>query len=483
MSKKSLNFKIIAVVAILIAGSSIISFIGLNKLGDLNTVMTDIVDRQVVHAFVVRDIKDAFFGQAIDQRNIILEPSADEMTAIQSKMNARENEISTLMDTYEAETSDTGKAEIIEFRKKYLEWWDVTQKISALSLKNDKTAAFDLSKKQAAPLRNEAAALLKKITDRQQENMHHDSLHADTQYKDARLSIVVISALAILLGVSLATVVLISLSKAISQIIEALNGGSGQVSAASEQIASSSGQLSSASSEQAASLEETVATLEELTAMVQVNTKNAKEAAALSETTRNIATQGETEIRSLVTSMGYISADSKRIEEIITVIDDIAFQTNLLALNAAVEAARAGEQGKGFAVVAEAVRNLAQRSAIAAKDISALIKGSVEKIERGNTQAEKSGQVLEKVLIAVKKVSDLNAEIATASEGQSNGLAQISQAMNQLDQVTQINAASSEETAASAQELSTQALKLNKVVDLLTTTIRGHNNEINQHAA
>jgi methyl-accepting chemotaxis protein len=176
-------------------------------------------------------------------------------------------------------------------------------------------------------------------------------------------------------------------------------------------------------------------------------------------------------------SMNAIADDSKKIEEIIAVIESIAFQTNLLALNAAVEAARAGEQGKGFAVVAEAVRTLSQRTSSASKDISALIRASVEKVSLGSSQAKESGQVLEQVLVAIKKVSDINNEIATANAEQSNGISQISQAMNQLDQATQINAATSEEAAASAEELSAQAVQMRNVVKLLNKAINGGGRE------
>ncbi|HEY1079318.1 MAG TPA: methyl-accepting chemotaxis protein, partial [Bdellovibrio sp.] len=175
----------------------------------------------------------------------------------------------------------------------------------------------------------------------------------------------------------------------------------------------------------------------------------------------------------LINSMKEISQDSKKISEIISVIDDIAFQTNLLALNAAVEAARAGEQGKGFAVVAEAVRTLAQRSALAAKDISNLIKSSVGRMESGGAQVEKSGAVLTEILNSINKVTHLNQEISTASSEQAHGISQISQAMNQMDQVTQVNAASSEEAAASAEELSAQAQSMTLVIHELVRVIRG----------
>jgi methyl-accepting chemotaxis protein len=207
--------------------------------------------------------------------------------------------------------------------------------------------------------------------------------------------------------------------------------------------------------------------------MVKLNADNAREALKLSQTSQQAAEQGESEMRRLNDAMGDISTSSKRIEEIINVIDDIAFQTNLLALNAAVEAARAGEQGKGFAVVAEAVRSLAARSASAAKDITSLIKESVVKIDRGSKLADESGVALKNILAAVRKVSELNQQIASASQEQSTGITQISRAMNDLDQSTQRNAASAEEVAASAEQMSAQALLLRDEVENLSRLIDG----------
>lgn len=255
-----------------------------------------------------------------------------------------------------------------------------------------------------------------------------------------------------------------------------LSASGQRVGESAEQIAEASKSLSEATTQQAASLEETVAAIEQLTSILKLNTQSAKEASSLASTTQEIAIKGENEIKTLIDSIHSIAADSKKVADITTVIDDIAFQTNLLALNAAVEAARAGEQGKGFAVVADAVRNLAQRSAAAAKDIAELIKNSVEKIEMGRAQANQGGVVLSEIVVAAKKVKEISIEIASASEEQSNGIVQIGVALNQLDQVTQKNAGSSEESAAIAEELSQQYYNLKNNITTLSQVIRGARN-------
>lgn len=264
------------------------------------------------------------------------------------------------------------------------------------------------------------------------------------------------------------------LVKSLRNMIEKLSSTGEEVSSASGNLLSNSQQLSNGATDAAASLEETVASVEELSSMVKLNADNSKEAASLSQTSKKAATDGEAEIGHLIAAMKNVSASSKKIEEIIDVIDDIAFQTNILALNAAVEAARAGEQGKGFAVVAEAVRNLAQRSGDAAKEISTLIKESVSRVESGTKIADKSGAALAEIVTSINKIAELNIQIASASNEQSMGLQQISQVMNQLDSATQKNADTAQQVATSSERMSTQSAALKSLVGDLADLLGGN---------
>lgn len=228
---------------------------------------------------------------------------------------------------------------------------------------------------------------------------------------------------------------------------------------AATEVSNGSQDLSSRTEEQAASLEETAASMEQLTATVKQNADNALQANHLVIGNRTLAESGGQVVSSAITAMSEISQSSKRIADIISVIDDIAFQTNLLALNAAVEAARAGDQGRGFAVVAGEVRILAGRSAEAAKEIKTLISESVEKVEQGSNLVNETGETLSEIVNEVKKVSDIMAEIAAASKEQATGIEQVNQAISQMDEVTQQNAAMVEETTA-ASELMVDKVKI-----------------------
>ncbi|MDB4942175.1 MAG: hypothetical protein JWP97_1709 [Labilithrix sp.] len=239
---------------------------------------------------------------------------------------------------------------------------------------------------------------------------------------------------------------------------------SSEVSTASAELAASAQQISAGAQEQAASLEETAASLEEISSTVKQNTDNAQEAAHLANSARDVAERGGEVVSSAVSAMSEITKSSKKIADIITTIDEIAFQTNLLALNAAVEAARAGEQGRGFGVVAAEVRTLAQRTGTAAKEIRGLIAESSSKVEAGTLQVNESGRTLEEIVKGVKRVTDMVAEIAAASREQSTGLDQVNTAVTQVDQVTQSNAAQTEEVSATATSLSDKSAHLQSLV-------------------
>jgi methyl-accepting chemotaxis protein len=250
--------------------------------------------------------------------------------------------------------------------------------------------------------------------------------------------------------------------------INSLSRTSEHTTSSAEQVSASSQTLAEGASEQAASLEETSASLEELSSMTQRNAANAQKANDLTRDTRTAAERGSSDMQSMTAAMQSIKASSDDIAKIIKTIDEIAFQTNILALNAAVEAARAGESGMGFAVVAEEVRNLAQRSAQAAKETEAKIAGAISNTAHGVLLSNKVAEVLNDIVLKVRQVDELVAEVSAASREQTQGIAQINQAVSKMDQTTQSNAASAEEGAAAAEELNAQAVTLkHSVVELL----------------
>jgi methyl-accepting chemotaxis protein len=252
----------------------------------------------------------------------------------------------------------------------------------------------------------------------------------------------------------------------LDKIVAEVGASSCAISTASRQIAAGNQELSCRTESQASSLEETAASMEELTSTVKQNADNARQANSLAAVASEVASKGGAVVSQVVQTMGSINESAKKIVDIISVIDGIAFQTNILALNAAVEAARAGEQGRGFAVVAAEVRSLAQRSAGAAKEIKALISDSVEKVDAGAKLVDQAGATMDEVVASVKQVTDIIGEITAASLEQTAGIDQIGQAITALDDVTQQNAALVEQAAAAAESLLDQADKLVKVVSV-----------------
>jgi methyl-accepting chemotaxis protein len=249
-------------------------------------------------------------------------------------------------------------------------------------------------------------------------------------------------------------------------IVTQVRSGTDLIATGSAEISSGNLDLSSRTEQQASALEETAASMEELTTTVRQNADNARQANQLSITASDVAAQGGAVVGQVITTMGSINESSRKIVDIIGVIDGIAFQTNILALNAAVEAARAGEQGRGFAVVASEVRTLAQRSAAAAKEIKELIGDSVSKVDAGAKLVDQAGTTMEQVVTSIRRVTDIMAEITHASQEQTGGIEQVNQAIGQMDEVTQQNAALVEESAAAAASMEDQAAKLAQVVSV-----------------
>ncbi|MCU6500628.1 methyl-accepting chemotaxis protein [Rugamonas sp. A1-17] len=255
-----------------------------------------------------------------------------------------------------------------------------------------------------------------------------------------------------------------AMNDSLLRVVGEVRGGTDTIATASAEIASGNLDLSARTEGQASSLEETASAMEELTSTVKQNADNARQANQLAQSASGTAADGGKVVGEVIATMESISASSRKIVDIISVIDGIAFQTNILALNAAVEAARAGEQGRGFAVVASEVRNLAQRSAAAAKEIKGLIDDSVQQVDNGTALVQQAGSTMEQVVASVRRVTDVVAEISAASSEQSTGIEEVNRAITQMDEVTQQNAALVEQAAAAAGSLQDQAAKLASVV-------------------
>lgn len=288
-----------------------------------------------------------------------------------------------------------------------------------------------------------------------------------------KVVLAILGILTISIGSVLAVIISKSISTSLNSIINQLNSASEQVASASNQLSASSQMLAEGSTEQASSIEETSATLEETSSMVRQNTENTKQAAQLSKLAKEAAQKGNTEMAQMMVSMEELKKSSDQISKIIRVIDEIAFQTNILALNAAVEAARAGEAGQGFAVVAEEVRNLAQRSAQAAKDTATIIERNIDLSEQGVAVSQQVNEALNDINVQSQKVNDLLDEIAAASQEQAQGIEQINKAIAQMEQVVQANASTAEQSASASAELSSQAASMNDIVNSLISLVKG----------
>ncbi|WP_413581128.1 methyl-accepting chemotaxis protein [Bdellovibrio sp. HCB288] len=474
---RGIKGKLLFAACLPLVGFSIIYFISSSSMSKLN-VYLDSANLNIIPNLAavgeMRQARNKFGYQVFAAMSMDTAEKRQERIKIAREAIA---EFKKGMDSYKSAPSDPKLAatdkKAYDALNEYMNLLEETAKLAESGIPENNKKAQDLLDGRlwelGSIMGSMTGAAIKQYEDIAKEN----TASADATVAQSETIIMLTTAASSLAIFSILLFIAIRLSKSVGSVASRLSDSSTQVASAVEQLNEAGNSLSQSSTEAAASLEETVAALEELTSMVQMNSDNAKQAASLSASSRSSAEAGEADIKNLITAMNDISQSSKKIEEIISVIDDIAFQTNLLALNAAVEAARAGEQGKGFAVVAEAVRALAQRSASSAKDISSLIKDSVSQIDHGSKIADQSGTVLANIVNSIKKVSDLNNEIAAASSEQTTGIQQISKAMNQLDQSSQSNAASAEEIAATSGEINNLATTTQTLTVELTQVIYG----------
>ncbi|HTN76036.1 MAG TPA: methyl-accepting chemotaxis protein [Pirellulaceae bacterium] len=504
-SHLSVRTKLLASFVIVCVITGVVGAVGINQLSQVNTMLGNMYDKEVQGSAQSLQIAWNVAQIGRDARQAILDTDLEAIRKLKVDIETRSKDVQASFVTVEdCFVTSEGKALVRKASEQYVPF---LEKINAsvdfsLQEKDEQARAAVVESRVFA---KELAGTLNEMVELKQKNAAAADTAGDERYATARLLMLGFVIGGILIGLTLGIIIARAITQPLMQavgVLQAVAKGDltarlnndskdevGQmatalnqavdsmrdaltevrsvadgVASASQQLAASSQQISTGAQEQASSLEETASSLEEITATIKQNADNADQANQLSARSREVAEKGGKVVGDAVNSMQEINASSKKIADIITAIDEIAFQTNLLALNAAVEAARAGEQGRGFAVVAGEVRNLAQRSAGAAKEIKSLIQDSVRKVEIGSQLVNQSGQTLEEIVTAVKRVTDIVAEISAASREQATGIEQVNRAVAQMDHVTQENASQTEELSGTAEGLSGQAEGLQDLV-------------------
>jgi methyl-accepting chemotaxis protein len=504
-TRLGLGFGLVLVLLLMVA------VLGVFNMSTIHAKLDRIVNENAVKTELVNEMSESVHIVARISRSVVLLTSQadirielEKVTKARAAYNAAQDQLGKM--------SATPKG--IAIRERILGLQKIARpfndQVFELALANKDDEATQILMKQAGPATQSWQEAMDEYAALQKATNQADAAEASAAYQRARMLMLVLSGLAIMVGVVAAiriargllrqlggepdyaasiagriaagdlTVVVDTQSNdnhsmlhamkkmrdALAEIVAEVRVGTETIASASSQIASGNQDLSARTEQQASSLEETASSMEELTSAVRANNDNARQANQLAQSASAVAVQGGAVVSQVVNTMGAINDSSRKIVDIIAVIDGIAFQTNILALNAAVEAARAGEQGRGFAVVASEVRTLAQRSAAAAKEIKELIGNSVEKVEVGSKLVEQAGQTMAEVVSSVQRVTDIMAEISTAGDEQSAGIEQINQAVSEMDTVTQQNAALVEEAAAAAEAMQQQAANLERVVSV-----------------
>ncbi len=484
--------------------------VGLSRMAVIEDSMLEITQVNNVEANSVSDMKRSLDDRMIALRNIVLlsdqterQPQVDRIEAEHKLYDAAEEKLRVTFNTYGMEEDETKLLAEIEENKRAAQ--PLMRKIQELGLANKDVDAVKLLMGDLRAVQNKWSKSLLALIDTERRQNEELTLAAGATYLFARSMVISLAVGAVLFSILLALLITRSITvpihhavkiaqtvaggdltsrievggtdetstllralrhmnESLRRIVGQVRAGTDTMTTASQEIAAGNLDLSSRTEEQASSLEETASSMEELTGTVKRNADNARQAESLAKAASAVATRGGVVIADVVSTMSAINESSKKIVEIIGVIDGIAFQTNILALNAAVEAARAGEQGRGFAVVATEVRNLAQLSAAAAKEIKTLISASVSKVESGAQLVALAGTTMNEVVDSVRRVGGVITAITVASREQSLGIEQINQAIIQMDTVTQQNAALVGESAAAAESLQSQAMGLTEVV-------------------
>ncbi len=480
--------------------------VGMSSMGRIQDHLDEIANDNVHKLNLVQTMSESVHIVSRVTRTLVLVHEEATVKAEMQKIEAARSHYATaVQDLEKTPANEAGKAIRAKMREARVAARPLNDKVIELAHANKDAEALDVLMKQAGPATQKWQDALDEYIQLQNDITKEDVQSADKAYESARNIMFLLAGAALLLGGLIAWWLTRCITRPLSEAVEVaqkvaagdltsvieaktkdetglllqalkdmndslkkivgeVRSGSEAIGSGTKQIASGNADLSQRTEEQASSLEETASSMEELTSTVKQNAENAKQANQLALGASAVAVKGGQVVSEVVTTMSSINESSKKIVDIIGVIDGIAFQTNILALNAAVEAARAGEQGRGFAVVASEVRNLAQRSAAAAKEIKALIGDSVDKVGAGTKLVDEAGKTMEEIVISVKRVTDIMSEITAASQEQSAGIEQVNQAITQMDEVTQQNAALVEEAAAAAESLEEQAQNLEAAV-------------------